>query len=168
MNRCVRSIALLLALIPALGGSALAATQIVQVNANATKPLSLTRVQDLDLGTITLNAGSWSGAIVGISRSGAFACGNPNLVCTGATQVAIYNVQGTNKQVVQISAPKVTLVNQRDSSKTLTLLVDTPSTLTLTSSGIPGVNFALGGSITVDSTTADGLYMGTFNVTVDY
>jgi hypothetical protein len=38
----------------------------------------------------------------------------------------------------------------------------------MTSSGEPGINFDLGGSITLSSATADGTYSGTMNVTVDY
>ena len=49
-----------------------------------------------------------------------------------------------------------------------TLVVDNPGQLVLTSSGEPGVNFDLGGSITLSSTAASGTYQGTFNVTVDY
>lgn len=147
---------------------AMAASQTVQINASTVKPLSLARVQNLDLGTITLKPGTWSGAKVGISRTGVFACADPNVVCTGTAQVATYNVQGTNKQTVQISAPNVTLVNQSDPSRTLVLAVDSPGNVLLTSSGIPGVDFALGGSVTLNSNSADGTYTGTFNVTVDY
>ena len=95
-------------------------------------------------------------------------CANPNVICTGPTKVAQYNVIGTNKQVLTINAPNVTLVNQRDPSKTLTLTVDKPASVTLTNSGQPGSTFSLGGSIVVSSTTPDGVYTGTFNVTVDY
>jgi hypothetical protein len=148
--------------------SAAAATQVAAVNANVVKPLTLTWVQDLDLGTITLNPGTWSGATVGISRTGVFSCANPNLICTGPVQVAKYNVVGTNKGVVTISAPNVILVNQADTSQTLTLLVDRPASVTLTNSGQPGITFSLGGTITLSSSTASGDYKGTFNVTVDY
>lgn len=147
---------------------AAAATQTAAVNANVVKPLELTRVQDLDLGTITLVPGNWSTAAVGISRAGVFSCPGPNLVCTGAVQVAKYNVVGSNKGVVTINAPNVTMVNQADPSKTLTLVVDRPATVTLTNSGQPGIIFSLGGTITLSSSTASGDYRGTFNVTVDY
>ena len=40
-----------------------AATQVVPVQAKATKPLTLTSVQDLDLGTIVLAPGTWTGVI---------------------------------------------------------------------------------------------------------
>jgi hypothetical protein len=145
-----------------------AATQNAQVTANIVKPLTLTSLQNLDLGTITLNLGTWSGATVGISRAGVFSCNAAQLVCTGVPQVARYKVTGTNKQSVTISAPNVTLVNQGDPSKTLTLVVDGPAQLQLTTSGEPGSNFDLGGSLTLSSTTATGTYQGSFNVTVDY
>ena len=145
-----------------------AATQSVQVNANVLKPLILTMIQNLDLGTITLGPGTWSNATVSISKTGTFSCANSNLTCTGATQVAQYNVSGSNNQTVQITVPAVTLVNQSDNTQTLTLTPDAPASVVLTNSGPPGTNFNVGGSITLNSTTAAGTYVGTFNVTVNY
>ena len=111
MIRWVRSIVLTLAA-SLISGEALAATQVLQVNASPTKPLTLARLQDLELGTITLKPGIWSAATVSISKAGQFSCATANVVCTGATRTAQYNVQGTNKMVVQITAPNVTLINQ--------------------------------------------------------
>lgn len=145
-----------------------AATQTAAVSANIVKPLSLTRVQDLDLGTIVLGAGSWSGATVRLARTGVLTCTNPNVICTGATRVAQYKITGTNKQTVTISTPNVTLVKQGDATKTLTMVVDSPGQVMLTSSGQPGITISLGGTITLASTTISGDYQGTFNVTVDY
>jgi hypothetical protein len=145
-----------------------AATQVVQVNANVIKPLILTWIQDLDLGSIVLGPGTWSGATVSISRAGVFSCTNANVTCSGATTAATYNVSGQNNNVVKISAPNITLVNQSDTTQTLTLVLDSPGSVLLTNSGPPGTNFSLGGSITLNSTTAGGTYAGTFNVTVDY
>jgi hypothetical protein len=140
----------------------------VSVSASIVKPLILTWLQDLDLGTIVPAPGTWSGATVTISRAGVFTCTNPNLACSGATKAAKYNVSGTNNRAVFITAPNVTLVNQSDPTQTLTLVVDNPGSVMLTNSGPPGTNFSLGGSITVSSTTPGGTYSGTFNVTVDY
>ena len=145
-----------------------AANNVATVQANVVKPLILTWLQDLDLGTIALGPGTWSNATVGISRAGVFSCTNANLICTGATQVARYNVSGTNNRTVLISAPNVTLVNQGDPTKTLTMVVDNPGSALLTNSGPPGTNFSLGGSISLNSSTVSGTYSGTFNVTVDY
>ena len=140
----------------------------VTVKATVVKPLTLATLQSMDLGTIVLKPGTWSGSTVAVSQAGVLTCPTANLVCTGAVQPARYNVTGTNKQIVQISAPNVTLVNQSDGSQTLTLVLDKPAPFELPNSGNPGVDFSIGGSITLSSSTADGLYSGTMNVTVDY
>jgi hypothetical protein len=128
----------------------------------------LTKLQDLDLGTVTLGPGTWSNATVSISQAGAFSCANANIVCTGVTAVAKYNVQGSNGQTVRISAPNVTLFNQSNSAWSLTLVTDAPASVLLTNSGQPGLDFAIGGAVTLNSATPAGTYVGTFNVTVDY
>jgi hypothetical protein len=145
-----------------------AASSSAKVKASVVKPLTLSSVQSLDLGTIVLGPGTWSGAKVKLSQAGQLTCTNANLTCTGATQVAKYKVTGSNNQVARITAPNVTMVNQNDTTKTLTLVVDSPGTVTFPNSGNQGITFSLGGEVTIDSTTAGGLYSGTFNVTVDY
>jgi hypothetical protein len=144
-----------------------AATINAQVQAKVVKPLTIEKRQDFDLGTIVLGPGTWSGAQVRLSQGGVLTC-PANVTCSGATQVAIYNVAGTKTQTVAMTVPQVTLVNQSDSSKTLTLVPDNNPTVTLTNSGNPGTNVPIGGSVTVNSTTAGGTYVGTFNVTADY
>ena len=141
---------------------------MASVTANNVKPLVISKLQDLDLGTVTLGPGVWSDAIISLSQAGVLSCTSSNVVCSGATTVAQYNVQGSNQQTVRISAPNVTLTNQSDSSQSLTLVTDKPATVYLTNSGAPGVNFSIGGSVAIDSTTAAGTYVGTFNVTADY
>jgi spore coat protein U-like protein len=150
------------------GAAASAASVTASVSASNVKPLIIAKLTDLDLGSVTLGPGAWTNATISISQAGVLACTNANLTCTGATSAASYNVQGSKQQVVNISAPNVTLFNQADSTRTLTLTTDAPSSLTLANSGFPGSNFSIGGSVTVDSTTAAGTYVGTFNVTVDY
>ena len=132
------------------------------------KPLTLTAAQDLDLGTITLASGTWPATTVGISRTGVFSCPGGNVTCTGAPRVATYNLTGSNSQPVRVTAPNVTLINQSDASKTLSLVVDAPATVTLPNSGNKGTSFSIGGSVSVSSSTATGVYVGTFAVTVDY
>jgi hypothetical protein len=144
-----------------------AATINAVAKAKVVKPLVLQSLQDFDLGTLLIGPGSWSGATITLSRGGVLTC-PANVTCAGATQVAQYNVSGTNNQSVTIFTPNVTLVNQSDPTKTLTLIVDSPGSVILTNSGPPGTNVPLGGSITVSSTTADGTYSGTFNVSVEY
>ena len=144
------------------------ASKVVTISASVTKPLTLSWVQNLDLGSIALGPGTWSGAVIGISRSGTLSCANANVTCSGTSTVARYQVTGSNNQVARISAPNVTLVNQSDPARTLLLTVDSPGSVALPNSGQPGAIFSLGGSLTLSSETVSGVYSGTFNVTVDY
>lgn len=171
MRPRVRIFAILSALLLAgvgWGARADAASQTASVNASVSKPLVLAMLQSLDFGIITLGPGTWSNATVSLSQTGTLSCASANLVCTGATMAAKYNVQGSNGQTVRISAPNVTMVNQADASQTLTLTTSAPASILLTNSGKPGFDFGIGGSITLNSSTAAGTYVGTFNVTVDY
>lgn len=144
-----------------------AASVNAQAKAKVVKPLTLKSLQDLDLGTVILGPGTWSGASVSLSPAGVLTCA-ANITCSGATQPAVYNITGSNGQTATIRAPDVTLVNLADSGKTLILAVDGPDAIALTNSGARGVDFQLGGSISVDSTTAGGEYVGTFEVTAEY
>ena len=139
----------------------------VQVKVSFVKPLTLTGLQNFDLGTIILSgAGTWTGATVRLSQAGALTC-SANLICSGASQVAKYQVSGSNKQTVSILAPPVTLRNAINGS-TLMLSLDAPQSLVLTNSGNSGAEFSVGGLLTINSSTADGVYSGALAVTVDY
>lgn len=157
------AIAAALAAAPAARAANITAT----VRAKVIKPLTLSSTQNLDLGTVLLGPGTWSGAVVRLDRNGVFTC-PAQVSCSGVTQVAGYTISGSNRETVTISAPDVTMVNQSDGSKSLTLLPDAPATITLTNSGPRGANFPVGGAITVDSSTAAGTYVGTFSVTAEY
>ena len=161
------------AIVPALAAAALlcapatAATITATATASVVKPLTLTSLQNLDFGMIVLGPGTWSNSTVSLARSGALSCG-ANLTCTGAPVAAQFNVAGSKAYTISISAPNVRLTNQSDSTKTLVLTLDSPSTINLTNSGAPGTNFSVGGSMTLNSTTAEGTYFGTITITADY
>ena len=155
--------ALALTATPALAASP---TQNATATARIVKPLTIAWVQDLDLGTITLTG---SGATtVGITKLGVFSCPAGNVTCSGTPQVAKYKVTGVNNQSVTVNAGNVTLLNQSDLTKSLLLTTDAPASFNLGNSGNAGTDFSIGGNITVDGTTTEGTYLGTFNVTVNY
>ncbi|HWC55936.1 MAG TPA: DUF4402 domain-containing protein [Sphingomicrobium sp.] len=145
-----------------------AASQNASVKATVVKPLTLTKIQDLNFGTVMLKTGVWAGATVSVSRTGVRSCANANTICTDTATQAQFNAAGSNSQTVKVTAPNVTLVNQSDATKTLLLTVDAPATIALPNSGNKGLDFGVGGSITLTSTTVPGTYSGTLNVTVDY
>src|SRR6476661_8213921 len=103
--------------------------QQATANARIVKPLVMTWVQDLNLGTIVLSgAGAWSGAVVSVSKAGVFSCVNANVTCSGSNARAVYHLAGTNAQTVNISSPAtVTLNNLTDGVSTLSMAVDAPA-----------------------------------------
>lgn len=147
---------------------AFAVSPATQATASAKifKPLTISFVQNLDFGTIVLSgAGSWSGQVVSMSQAGAVTCGSGNVTCSGSPQPAKYHLVGTNNAVVTISSPGFNLTGPG----TLAFTPNAPATVNLGATGATtGVDFAIGGSITLASTTADGVYSGTFAVTADY
>jgi len=141
--------------------------QVPTASVRIVKPLTLTRVRDLNFGTIVV------GAVVGtqtvqVTDAGALSgCNTNGVTCqNNGVQSARYNVTGTNNQLVNIAASTSNLTSGSNT------LVFTPNwatnTLTLTSSGSPGDFFNLGGTIDLTASTPEGLYTGNLVVTVDY
>lgn len=145
------------------------ATTPATARARIVRPLVLARVTNLDFGTITLGTVAAGGETVSMTTAGVVTCGSGGLTCSGTPVAAVYNVQGTNNQVVQIFSATSSLTNANDGT-TLTFTPTLPAsgTVTLTNSGAPGNNFNVGGSITILPATTDGVYSGNINVTVDY
>lgn len=147
-----------------------AASPSTQATATARvyRPLTISFVQNLDLGTIVLSgAGTWSGEVVSMSQAGAVTCGSAgNLTCSGSPQPAKYHLVGTNNAVVTVTSPGF---NLSSGTNTLAFTPNAPATVSLGSAGATtGVDFGIGGSITLASSTPDGVYSGTFNVTANY
>jgi hypothetical protein len=145
----------------------LAVTPTVQATATAHiyKPLQISFGQNLDFGTLVLNSGVWSGQVVKIDQAGAMTGCGANVTCSGSPVPAKYHLVGTNNAVVKITSLPFNLTGPG----TLAFTPDAPATVNLGASGLSnGVDFFIGGSITLDSTTPDGVYSGTFVVTADY
>ena len=158
-----------LALIALLGSPAAAVSPSngqASANARIYKPLALTKVQNLDFGVIVLGTGAWAGEVVSISQAGALTCGGgTNLTCSGSPQPAKYHLSGTNNAIATVSCPGFNLTGPG----TLAFTPNAPATVNLGASGlVTGVDFSIGGSITIASTTPDGVYTGNFLVTADY
>ena len=132
------------------------------------RPLSLTSTGSLNFGTIVLNGVS-ANRTVALSSANVLDCGagTAELQCSGVTSVPTYNVRGTNNQVVTVIKTASPLTNAQDGS-TLSMTPTGAATVTLTNSGSPGLDFNIGGSITIGTGTTDGVYSGTVNVQVDY
>jgi hypothetical protein len=146
-------------------GTAQATTATATATVKVVKPLTLTAKQDLDFGQIIMVNVSGSSS-VSISQAGALTCGT-GLSCSGITNAAIFNVTGTNNQLVHIYAAASSLINAQNGT-TIAFTPNAPSSVMLTSSGAPGNDFNVGGTIVIPSTVTGGLYSGIVDITVDY
>lgn len=141
-----------------------AATVMAKVNVKVLKPLTFASKQDLEFGQIIL--GGTGTKTVSLSSTGVLTCA-AGLTCSGATRPAIFNVTGSNGEVVRIFAAPSDLVNATDGT-TMRFTPVAPASVTLINSGMPGLDFNVGGSIAIPSTATDGVYSGVMDVTVDY
>ena len=151
--------------VTALSTPAFAATAN-QASANASvnivSPLTLTNNSGLNFGTVV---GPFNGETVEIATDGTPNCGG--LTCSGSPSAANFTVSGgTASQNLKVTVdPSVTLTSA-SGSLAVDLTTDVPTGLTTDTSG--GAVFGVGGSLTIPANTADGLYSGSFNVSVDY
>lgn len=133
-----------------------------QARATIVKPLTLSRVEHLDFGSIVV----WGDGTVSMDQAGSLSCTAATLVCAATGTPAEFQVTGSNNRVVQVNAADTTITNGTD---TLNFTIDAPATVTLPNSGVGnGTNFTVGGSIDVFETTSAGLYTGDMDVTVQY
>lgn len=151
---------------PALAQSAqVPAGSEPQGRARIIKPLSLEALTDMNFGDITVED---TGVATVNALTGAVSC-TGGLTCPGASSAATWRVRGTNDQWVDILKPAtVTLTHTTSPGDTLTLNVVGQDDLQLSSSGMSGTDFGLGGNINVPATARDGLYEGSIVVTVQY
>lgn len=139
------------------------ATTPATARAQIVKPLVLTSTQNIDFGTILLTNVTGANA-VSITQAGVITCG-AGLTCPATGKQAIFNVTGSNAQVVKVITAAANISN---GVTNLSFTPSAPATVTLTNSGAPGTNFSVGGSFNIDTATTDGVYVGNLNVTVDY
>lgn len=161
MHRVTLALAALTA--TALAAPASAATISATTSVNVAKPVVLAKLQDMDFGTVILSGFTGTRTVV-ISQAGALTCGT-NLICQGTPKAARFNIQGFNKMTASIVVSTGALSNGTDS---IPFAPDAPATVYLPNSGQPGVDFAIGGTLTLSAALAGGTYTGTINVTADY
>jgi hypothetical protein len=138
-----------------------------QAKVTILKPLTIAKKSDLDFGTILLPS-TVSGTLnVKVDQAGVMTCGSGLTCATTAASVGAYTVTGTNKQLVKVTAPNVTMTNTVGAGS-IVVTLDAPGTITLQSSGASSTDFPVGGSFNIDSSTVDGVYAGDMNVTVEY
>ena len=131
------------------------------------KPIDITKTSDLDFGTITMGSTLSSEVVTVAATSGATAsCGSSQLVCTGTSQPAAFDVTGVGTQTVTLSygtTPVTSLTNA--ANDTVSFSLDAPGSVDLTDGA---GTFYVGGEITVADTTKPGSYSADIDVTASY
>jgi Mat/Ecp fimbriae major subunit len=162
----MRRLSVLLAVVAvtsAIASPARAANISAVTSVNVIKPVSLSKLQDMDFGTLTFAGFTGTRTIV-LSRLGAITCA-ADIVCSGAPKQARFNVQGSNNNTVLFTYGGGTLSNGIDS---IPFTPNGQASMAITNSGAPGTNFDVGGSLTISPTLVGGTYSGTMTVTADY
>jgi hypothetical protein len=149
-----------LATTPALAAPVSVTGAPPSASARIIRPLTLTATGSLDFGTIVMN-GVTANRTVTLNADATITCAT-ELVCAASGTVPTYNVRGTQGQTVNIIKNASSLTGSNGGSLTLTP-VGAASVL-LTNSGSPGVDFTIGGAITIGTGTVDGVYTGTVDV----
>jgi hypothetical protein len=153
----------ILAALSAIATPAVAASITAQTSVNVVKPVQLRMDQNLDFGTLTFSGFTGNRTIV-LSQAGVLACA-ADIVCSGAPKQARFNMQGTNKMTALITVTGGSMSNGTDS---IPFTADAPASIYMPNSGSPGIDFNIGGSITVSPALLGGTYIGTLTVTADY
>lgn len=145
------------------GASAQAASANAVAKARILKQLTITRIADLDFGTIVTGTVA---STVAIDAAGTRTCGT-GLTCTQTPSAAKFTVTGSNNQVLTVSAPaSVTLSN---GTNQMIAALSVPATLNLGNSGNTGTSLTFGGTLNVGANQVDGIYASPeFAVTVNY
>ena len=157
----------------AAAATSVSATQNASAHAKIMKPLQIAGTQDLDFGTLVISGSGTQ--VMHLNQSAVLAGCGAVITCSGTPQDAIYNVKGTPNATVTVTVTSPVVLTNANDSTTLNMTPDAPATVALdTNAASTGDNFNIGGSITIANSgtpatdTTDGVYTGTFAVSVDY
>lgn len=179
MNKTLRFGAAGVALFTALGMSsaAHADTATASATAEVLEPLVLTANGTLNFGTMVVSGGG----IVSLGADGTLTCNDPDIVCAGTPSVAGFAVAGTANKAVTINLPTSSVELRHPSYTALTaqehaIILDSfnaadvngAAITAVTTDGSGDATFDVGGTITLDGNEVEGVYNGTFDVSVEY
>ena len=140
-----------------------------KANAKIVKPVTMTKVTDLDFGTTVMNPSLTSATVtVGDATGSVAVCSSAQLTCAGGFPASFNLTSGVAGQTIQMSfsAPPTKLDHATIVGASVPFTLDAIEDVLLNSSGAGSFN--VGGQITVVSSTADGLYSATVNVVANY
>lgn len=137
------------------------------------RPITVTKNQDLRFGTVVRPATGAGTAVVSTANARTVTGGVVGLTSGDTPQAAQFTIDGEGGQSVSVTIPATFAIANGVDSLTVTTsnnLTGSAAAQTLSNTlGAAGaLVFRVGGSIPVASTSATGLYTGTFSVTAAY
>jgi hypothetical protein len=141
--------------------AAQAATGSANAKAQILKAITVVQKADLDFGTIVTGAAA---ATVALTSAGALTCG-VGLTCAGTPLPARFEIGGTAGQIVTVATSNASLTGPGTAMGAA--LTSSTSLLTLT--GVQTTDVVkVGGVLTVGASQVEGVYNGSFTLTVNY
>ena len=150
---------------------AVSASPKAVAKAQIVKPIVFKKMDDLNFGTIVMGTISGSSSVTINRTAGAVAVCGTNLTCSGVSLPARYNVRTIPNQplTVRSSPSLMTLAGTTGTTAvTISFVPNAPATVTVPNASVDGHDFYVGGSIAITPTTAEGMYSGEMDVTLDY
>ena len=132
--------------------------------------LTLDNVDGLDFGTIVVDTGTPGGGTVTIGGSqGSTATCSGQVICSGTSAPASFDVTGAAGQTVEINLPadnSVALDNGNGETITVTEFIAAQTVDLDATTG--DARFYVGGTIAIAGTESPGVYSANFSVSVNY
>lgn len=154
-----------------LAAVAFAATPALAANpepftatATIVKPIEITKADDLNFGTITMGSALVSSTVSVAASDGAISACGAALTCSGTSKPAKFDVVGFGNLTADLTYVGPTQLTNA-SGDTVDFTLDGNDTVTLTNGA---GTFYAGGTITVATATAPGVYTADFEVSADY
>ena len=141
--------------------------QQAEAQAIVLRPLSLLKVDDMDFGWLTVTT---AGTAILNPFTGAVTTTGGVLTAGGAPQRARFTGAASRNTPIKIRIPtRPTILTRQGGTETMSLSVWTLDGPADRRTGIDrAFDFYLGGTLTVAAGQADGLYVGSFDVEVQY
>jgi hypothetical protein len=148
-----------------VGAAPVAATTDATGKALILVPLTLTKIADLDFGTVITSPSSGSVSIAA-DGSGQSVTGGVTPLASAPGSRAQFAGAGTpNEQVDLFLAPPATLKDGNGNSMPISMSLETTSVVI---DSTRAFKVGVGGTVTVGANQVDGLYTGTFTVLAQY
>ncbi len=144
-----------------------AATQSGTVTTVALKPLSIVKISDLEFGEMI--AGTTAGTAVIDPNDDSRTMTGGTIAAGGGPKAAQFLTYGTRNSILQVNRGPLPVLTRVGGGATLTvtqLVLNGPVTRVVNPAGV--LDLRVGGTLAVGASQLEGVYTGTFNITVTY